>query len=65
MADVGALERVVVCVGVTVEAHPAIAEMDCNPVTVLPDMAAIVDSRVRVREATSERPVSAREGMGA
>jgi hypothetical protein len=55
---------VVVCVGVMVDAHPEIAEMDCNPVTVLPDRAVIVDARVRVREAPAERPVSAREGTG-
>jgi hypothetical protein len=31
-----------------VENHPEIAEMDCNPVIVLPEGAVIVDARIRI-----------------
>ena len=36
-ADVAALEDLLLRVGALVEAHPEIAEMDCNPVMVLPE----------------------------
>jgi hypothetical protein len=49
-ADVGALEDVLSRVGALAADHPAIAELDCNPVIVGPDGAAIVDMRVRVAE---------------
>ena len=35
-ADVAALEEVLLRVGALVEAHPEVAEMDCNPVIVSP-----------------------------
>ena len=44
--------------GASWTAHPAIAEMDCNPVIVLPRGAAIVDARIRVQEVA--RPETAR-----
>jgi acyl-CoA synthetase (NDP forming) len=47
-ADVESLEDLVLRVGAMVEAHPEVAEMDCNPVIVSPDGAVIVDARVRV-----------------
>lgn len=53
-ADVGALEDVLSRVSTLVADHPAIAELDCNPVVVGPEGAAIVDMRVRVAE--SEAP---------
>jgi acetyl coenzyme A synthetase (ADP forming)-like protein len=61
-ADVDALEEVLLRVSALVEAHPAIAEMDANPVMVLPegDGARVVDARIRVEAPTPERPVSAR-----
>jgi acyl-CoA synthetase (NDP forming) len=46
--DVAAVEEVPLRVGAMVEAHPEIAELDCNPVIVGPDGAVIVDARVRV-----------------
>jgi len=46
--DVAALEDVLLRVSAMVEAHPEIAEMDCNPVIVLPDGAVIVDARIRI-----------------
>jgi acetyl coenzyme A synthetase (ADP forming)-like protein len=58
--DVPALENVLLRVGALVEAHPAIAEMDCNPVMVLPQGAYVVDARIRVEEVPPERPLSAR-----
>jgi acyl-CoA synthetase (NDP forming) len=48
-ADVAALEDLLLRVSAMVEAHPEIAELDCNPVTVLPDGAVVVDARVLVR----------------
>jgi acetyl coenzyme A synthetase (ADP forming)-like protein len=47
-ADVGSLQDLVLRVGAMVEAHPEVAEMDCNPVIVSPDGAMIVDARVRI-----------------
>jgi acetate---CoA ligase (ADP-forming) len=59
-ADVGALEDVLARVSALVEAHPEVAEMDLNPVIVLPEGAAIVDARVRVEASPPPRPLSAR-----
>jgi acyl-CoA synthetase (NDP forming) len=50
VADVAALEDVLRRVGELAVDHPAIAELDCNPVIAGPDGAAIVDMRVRVAE---------------
>ncbi len=47
-ADVAALEEVLLRVSAMVEAHPEVAEMDLNPVIVLPDGAVIVDARMRI-----------------
>ena len=49
-ADVAALEDLLLRVSAMVEAHPEIAELDCNPVTVLPDGAVVVDARALVRD---------------
>jgi acyl-CoA synthetase (NDP forming) len=46
--DVAALAQVLLRVSAMVEAHPAIVEMDCNPVIVLPEGAVVVDARVRI-----------------
>lgn len=59
-ADVGALEDLLLRVGALVENHPAIAEMDCNPVMVLQHGAVIVDARVRVEVPAPPQPMSAR-----
>lgn len=55
--DVDALEDVLVRVGAMAEAHPEIAEMDCNPVMVSAGGAAIVDVRIRVVPATPVAPL--------
>ena len=59
-ADVAALEEIILRVGTLADHHPAIAEMDCNPVAVLPSGAVIVDARVRVQEAPPHPPLAAR-----
>jgi acetyl coenzyme A synthetase (ADP forming)-like protein len=51
--DVAALEDVLLRVSAMVEALPQIAEMDLNPVIVLPRGAIIVDARIRVESALS------------
>ena len=43
-----AVEDVLLMVSALVEAHPAIVELDCNPLIARPDGAVIVDARVRV-----------------
>jgi acyl-CoA synthetase (NDP forming) len=47
-ADLGALAEIAVRVGALADAHPAIAELDLNPVMAGPDGAPVVDARVRV-----------------
>jgi len=59
-ADVAALEDLLLRVSALVEAHPTIAELDCNPVKVLPDGVVVVDARVRVEPATPPLPLAAR-----
>jgi acetate---CoA ligase (ADP-forming) len=59
-ADVAALEGLLLRVSAMVEAHPTIAELDCNPVKVLPDGVVVVDARVRVETATPPLPLAAR-----
>jgi acyl-CoA synthetase (NDP forming) len=59
-ADVDALEEIILRVGALVDAHPSVAEMDCNPVMVLSKGAVIVDARIRVEAAPHEKPLSAR-----
>jgi acetyl coenzyme A synthetase (ADP forming)-like protein len=58
--DVAALEDLLLRVSALVEAHPEIAELDCNPVKVLPDGVVVVDARVRVEAATQPPPLAAR-----
>jgi acetate---CoA ligase (ADP-forming) len=59
-ADVAALEDLLLRVGALVETHPEIAELDCNPVKVLPDGAVVVDARVRIEPASPQPPLAAR-----
>ena len=47
-ADVAALEDVLLRLGALADEHPQVAELDCNPVLLSPDGAAILDARVRV-----------------
>ena len=50
-ADIRALEEVILRLSALVDDHPSIAEMDCNPVMIMPRGAVIVDARARVQEA--------------
>jgi acyl-CoA synthetase (NDP forming) len=61
-ADVPALEDLLLRVGALVEAHPEVAELDCNPVMVLPrgQGAVVVDARVRIEAAQPPLPLAAR-----
>jgi acyl-CoA synthetase (NDP forming) len=58
-ADVAALEDLLLRVSAMVEAHPEIAELDCNPVKGLPDGAVVVDARVRVEAVSPPPPLAA------
>jgi acyl-CoA synthetase (NDP forming) len=60
-SDVAALEEVILRIGALAENHPSVAEMDCNPVKVLPSGAVIVDARVRVEEPPPTKPLA---GLG-
>jgi acyl-CoA synthetase (NDP forming) len=53
--DVAAIEDVLLRLSALVEAHPAVVELDCNPLIARPEGALIVDARVRV-EAPPPRP---------
>jgi acetyl coenzyme A synthetase (ADP forming)-like protein len=55
-ADVAALELVLLRLGAMVEAHPEVAELDCNPVLVHPEGAVVVDARVRLASAPMRHP---------
>jgi acetyl coenzyme A synthetase (ADP forming)-like protein len=59
-ADLAALQDLLLRVSALVEAHPEIAELDCNPVKALPDGAVVVDARVRVQAASPPLPIGAR-----
>jgi acetate---CoA ligase (ADP-forming) len=61
-ADVAALEDVLRRASALAEDLPAIAELDCNPVLVSTQGAAIVDMRVRVRAAAPAAPIGSRQG---
>ena len=58
-ADVAALEDTVLRIGALVEAHPEIAELDCNPVMVLASGAVVVDARIRVEAVPPWPPMGA------
>jgi acetate---CoA ligase (ADP-forming) len=55
--DIGAIEDVLLRVSAMVESHPAIAELDLNPLVASPDGAVIVDARVRVETAPPVAPM--------
>ncbi len=59
-ADLAALEDLLLRIGLLADNHPAIAELDCNPVVAGPGGAVIVDSRIRVEMPPQPPPVSAR-----
>ncbi len=55
--DVAAIEDVLLRVSAMVEAHPEIAELDCNPLIAGPAGAVIVDARIRVESSPSAPPM--------
>jgi acyl-CoA synthetase (NDP forming) len=55
--DIAAIEEVLLRIGVMVDAHPEIVELDCNPLIARPDGVFIVDARVRVETVAPQRPV--------
>jgi acetyl coenzyme A synthetase (ADP forming)-like protein len=61
-ADVAALEQVLLRLSALVEDHPDVAELDCNPVAVLPHGrgAVVLDARVRLERHAPPPPLAAR-----
>ena len=47
-ADLDSLRDLVMRIGALAATHPAIAELDLNPVIATPDGALVVDARVRL-----------------
>jgi acetate---CoA ligase (ADP-forming) len=58
-ADIDALADVIVRVAALADAHPAIAELDCNPVIASPTGALAIDARVRVAAPAARAPFPA------
>jgi acetate---CoA ligase (ADP-forming) len=59
--DLPAIYDVLLRVSAMVEAHPEIAELDCNPLIAGPRDVVIVDARVRVETAAPPRPMPSLE----
>ena len=59
VADVAALEEVLVRIAALADAHPEVSELDCDPVVVSGDGAAVAGARVYVRPARPARPFPA------
>lgn len=59
-ADVPALENLLLRLSALVDDHPAVAEMDLNPVIVLSEGAVVVDARARVEMPSPRPPLAAR-----
>jgi acyl-CoA synthetase (NDP forming)/RimJ/RimL family protein N-acetyltransferase len=57
--DVAAAEAMLLRLAALADAHPEVAELDCNPVVVSPRGAVAVDARVRVRPAVPPAPEAA------
>jgi acyl-CoA synthetase (NDP forming)/GNAT superfamily N-acetyltransferase len=55
-ADVAALEDVIVRIGALASLHPAVAELDLNPVIVTPTGAVAVDARIRLAPVPPQAP---------
>jgi acyl-CoA synthetase (NDP forming) len=63
-ADVGALLDAILRIGALADAHPEIAEMDCNPVMVLADGVRVVDTRTRIQLSRPATPFASRSAAG-
>jgi len=55
-ADLGSLRDLVMRVGALAATHPAVAELDLNPVIATPDGALVVDARVRLEAPSPAAP---------
>jgi acetate---CoA ligase (ADP-forming) len=55
--DVAAVENVLLGVSALVEAHPEVAELDCNPLIARPEGALVVDARIRVEAPAPPPPM--------
>jgi acyl-CoA synthetase (NDP forming)/L-amino acid N-acyltransferase YncA len=58
-ADIGALEDLLVRLAALADAHPAVSEIDCDPLLVTTAGAAVLGARVHVRPARPARPFPA------
>ena len=63
-SDVPALVDTILRVSALADAHPEIAEMDCNPVMVLPQGVRVVDCRIRVQVQRRDAPLASRAAGG-
>jgi acetyl coenzyme A synthetase (ADP forming)-like protein len=59
-ADLDSLREIVMRVGALATAHPAVAELDLNPVIATPDGALVVDARVRLEAPGPAAPFPSR-----
>lgn len=59
VADVAAVEDVLLRVSALAAAHPEIAELDCNPLVASPAGAVVLDARIRVVRPPAPRPYPA------
>ena len=57
--NVDSLEDMLVRLSALADAHPGVAEVDCDPVLVSNDAAVVVDARIRVRPTSQQRPFPA------
>ncbi len=58
--DVAAAVDVIARLAALADAHPALAEIECNPVTVTPEGAFVVDARARIAAPAPDLPVGAK-----
>ena len=58
--DVAAAVEVITRLAALADAHPALAELECNPVTVTPEGAFVVDARARIAAPARDLPVGAK-----
>ncbi len=60
LVDLGAAVKALVGLAALAEDHPAIAEIECNPVVMTPKGAFVVDARARLEAPPPELPVGAK-----
>jgi hypothetical protein len=61
---VDALLDAILRIGALADAHPEIAEMDCNPVMVLTHGVRVVDTRMRIQLSRPATPFASRSAAG-